>query len=107
MAMINMKREPEREEMPGEIEGDEPQYPYGLCISLEQDDLEKLGITALPKVGVEMTVTARAYVKSTSAYDTQGEGKRMSVSLQITDLELGGGQNERTDNLATMLYGAA
>ena len=29
MAMINMQKAAEREEMPGEIEADEPRYPYG------------------------------------------------------------------------------
>ena len=38
MALINMKSKPEREEMPGEIERDEPRYPYGLCISLGKDE---------------------------------------------------------------------
>lgn len=104
MAMINMKSKPEREEMPGEIEGDEPRYPYGLCLSLGKDELEKLGITALPKVGSEMMVTAKAYVKSTSAYETQGEGEKMSIELQITDMELGSNGAQRQDSAATMLY---
>lgn len=105
MAMINMKSKPEREEAPGEIESDEPRYPYGLCLSLEKEQLEKLGITALPKVGTEMTVTAKAYVKSTSAYETQGEGERMSFHLQITDMELGNNQAQRNDSAANALYG--
>ena len=62
MAMINMQKAAEREEMPGEIEADEPRYPYGLCISLGKDELEKLGITALPKVGTEMMIMAKCYV---------------------------------------------
>lgn len=105
MAMINMKQKPEREEMPGAIEADEPQYPYGLCITLGKEELEKLGITALPKVGSEMMITARAYVKSTSAYETQGEGERMSIHLQITDMEIGSNPGQRNDNAANALYG--
>lgn len=105
MAMVSMKQEPEREEMPGEIEADEPQYPPGMCIHLEVDQLKKLGITALPKVGTEMTIAARVYVKATSAYQTQGEGERMSVDLQITDMEVGQNAGQRVDSAATMLYG--
>ncbi|UOF81071.1 accessory protein [Caudoviricetes sp.] len=104
--MINMKREAEREEKPGEIEYDEPAYSYGLCISLDQEDLGKLGLNALPAVGAEMMIMAKAYVKSTSAYETQGQGKDMSVSLQITDLEIKGqtdGQRQQT--AADGLYG--
>jgi hypothetical protein len=105
MAMINMKKSPEREEMPGEIEYEEPMYPYGLCLHLSQDEMEKLGITALPAVGSEMTVTAKVFVKGTSAYETQG-GKDMSMDLQITDMEISAAQG-KADNTerATMLYG--
>ena len=106
MALINMKSKPEREEMPGEIERDEPRYPYGLCISLGKDELEKLGITALPKVGGEMMIQAKAMVKSTSAYETQGEGTDMRVELQITDMEIGQTENARNENRAEALYGA-
>lgn len=105
MALVNMKQQPKREEMPGAIEADEPRYPYGLCISLGKDELEKLGITALPKVGSEMMVTAKAVVKSTSAYDTQGEGQDMRVELQITDMDLGQTENAQNDNRANKLYG--
>lgn len=105
MAMISMKQEAEREEMPGEIEYDEPMYPYGLCLHLSQEQLEKLGITALPAVGTEMTLTAKVFVKGTSAYETQG-GKDMSMDLQITDMELGASDKAPTaERSATLLYG--
>lgn len=106
MAMINMQKAAEREEMPGEIEADEPRYPYGLCITLGKDELEKLGITALPKVGTEMMIHAMVYVKSTSAYQTQGEGEQMSMDLQITDMGIHADQQARNAEASTMLYGA-
>lgn len=102
MAMINMKQKAETEEKPGEIEMDEPKYPYGLCINLDKEQLDKLGITSLPQVGSEMTIMAKAYVKSTSAYETQG-GKDMSIGLQITDMEIGAAKTQ--SDQATMLYG--
>jgi hypothetical protein len=106
MAMINMKQEAEREEMPGEVEYDEPMYPYGLCLHLGQDEMEKLNITSLPAVGTEMTITAKVFVKGTSAYETQG-GKDMSMDLQITDMEIGASENAPTaERSATLLYGA-
>lgn len=105
MAMISMKQEAEREEMPGEIEYEEPMYPYGLCLHLGQEQLEKLGITALPTVGTEMMLHAKVFVKGTSAYETQG-GKDMSIDLQITDMELGASENAPTaERSATLLYG--
>mgnify|MGYP006164573383 FL=1 len=106
MAMINMQKAAEREEMPGEIEADEPRYPYGLCISLGKDELEKLGITALPKVGTEMMIMAKCYVKMTRAYETQGEGEDIGIELQITDMEIQGNQQQRNADASTMLYGS-
>jgi len=103
MPMINMKRAPEREEMPGEIEKDEPRYPYGLCISLEKEDMDKLGLSNLPKVGTEVSFMAKAVVKGTSAYETQG-GSDMRVELQITDMEMKADQTERNNAAASMLY---
>jgi hypothetical protein len=105
MALVNMKQQPKREEMPGAIESDEPRYPYGLCISLGKEELAKLNITALPKVGGEMMITAKAIVKSTSAYDTQGEGQDMRVELQITDMGLGQTDDAQNENRASKLYG--
>lgn len=87
--MINMKSKPEGESSAEVAEYEEPQYPYGLCLHLGMDELEKLGITQLPEVGAVIMVSAKAFVKSTSAYETQGDGKSMSVDLQITDMELG------------------
>ena len=52
-----------------------------------------------------MMITAKAVVKSTSAYDTQGEGTDMRVELQITDMDLGQTENAQNDNRASKLYG--
>tara|TARA_R110000868_G_scaffold628_4_gene4577 strand:- start:862 stop:1224 length:363 start_codon:yes stop_codon:yes gene_type:complete len=98
--MKNMKK---TEEMPREYEdADEPLYPYGLCITLDAEQLDKLGITTLPKVGGTMMIHAMAYVKSTSAYETQG-GKDMSVQLQITDMDIG--EEDRSKDRAETMYG--
>lgn len=89
MAMVNMKSKIESPEVATDYEeGDEPQYPYGLCLHLGNDELEKLQITEVPDVGIEVMIMAKAFVKSTSAYDTQRDGKSRSAELQITDLEL-------------------
>ena len=39
-------------------------YPWGLCISLDNDTLNRLGITT-PPVGGMVMITAKALVKST------------------------------------------
>lgn len=83
--MVNMKMEPEREEMPGEVEMDSPLYPEGLVIELESDQLTKLGLGA-PAIGSKLQITANAIVSCVSMEQTQG-GPEWCVSLQITDME--------------------
>jgi hypothetical protein len=84
------------------VAADRPEYPYGLCLSLDEDALGKLGVTDLPKVGGEVTITARACVTSVSSYENQDGGERRSVGLQITDLGIEG--PEKSD-AAAALYG--
>lgn len=103
MAMVSMKMEPEVEEMPGQAEMDESSYPEGLCIKLEADQLKALGMTVAPRIGTELTIMARVYVKSASETKTF-EGVEPMAELQITDMEIQSGHG-RVDAAATMLYG--
>lgn len=65
--------------------GDEPEYPYGLCINLDEKQLAQLGLATLPKVGGTVTLQAKGTVSSVSENQTQ-DGTRRSLSVQITDL---------------------
>lgn len=103
MAMANMKQAREKSEPMEVAEYDRPEYPYGLCLHLGKDELEKLGVTELPDVGTPVMISAKAFVKSTSAYDTQNDGKSMSAELQITDMELMPG--EKKDPASVMYPG--
>ena len=94
MAMVSMKMEPE---------GDgEEMYPEELCLEIEGEQLAKLGVTAPMRLGTEVTITARAYVKETSATMVEG-GLEPSVELQITDMSLE--PVATVARAATMLYG--
>jgi len=64
-----------------------PQYPYGLCICLDNDSFEKLGIE-MPKLGDKLTLEATVEVTSLSASSYNGDEKRLNISLQITEMEL-------------------
>lgn len=70
-----------------------PDYPWGLCIHLDKDELEKLGIDPKKvKVGAEVTITAKGKVTriSESAADGyKGSEEQASVDYQITDLGIG------------------
>lgn len=107
MALVNMKMSSDEAKEYNTVDGgmtDAPEYPYGLCIRLDDDALEKLGMTALPAIGTEMMVMAKVIVKSTSAYSRQGGEDHKDVELQITDLEIGAVSASK--DAAGALYGA-
>lgn len=102
--MVNMKMS--KEEAKEQTLLDEPkqeEYPFGLCISLDDESLQKLGIKEIPKVGAEYTFEAKAVVtRTSSSSDTQGEDES-TISLQITDLDFGADTDDKSP--AAMLYG--
>lgn len=78
---------------------DQRQYPYGLCLSLDEATLKKLDLYGLPKVGETMMLMAQVKVESVSQHEN-GDGKDRSVSLQITDAALGrDGKQDRSEFL--------
>lgn len=82
--------------------GGEETLPWGLEISLEGPELDKLGNPAL-EVGQTVTLTGVAIVESRSEEEAGGLPRRR-VGLQITDLTLSA---ERTDQQrATAMFGA-
>ena len=108
MTMIDMKQTAEEaQENSPEVSQDNPAYPYGLRISLDDGSLEKLGLTTLPKVGSKIQIAAMCEVCSTSEYSDQAGEKEANVSLQITAMELGSVQEEQTSaSIASALYGS-
>jgi len=70
-----------------------PTYPYGLCISLDEETMDKLGIDGdLPEVGEMIHFCAMARVTSASMNEREGaDGTKETccrVELQITHLGL-------------------
>jgi hypothetical protein len=88
MKLVSMKLSAEKRdaEVAATPEGDAPAYPWGLALHLEHDQLEKLGIDALPKVGATLAIVAKVKVQTTSTQSSVAGGERRSLSLQITDL---------------------
>lgn len=89
MTMVNMaKNKEELAETPmEEMAEDAPIYPYGLCICLTQDELEKLDLDSDCNVGDTIHLMAMAKVTSISKNETS-EGENCRIELQITDLGL-------------------
>jgi hypothetical protein len=117
MALVDMAMSPEeaKEEYgcgcaPTSLNSDDPsapKYPYGLELSLNEESLQKLGLTQLPAVGTKMRITAECTVSRTSAYQSQGGEPEQNVSLQITSMDVGtteGGDDQEPD-IAELLYG--
>ena len=78
-------------------------YPWGLCINLDNETLKKLGASPQP-VGTEVMITAKAIVKSMSTRE-DGEGVRHDASLQITDMGIAPASDEKSKTAAQTLYG--
>lgn len=91
VSLINMEMsKKEAKEYTQPEPSDAPKYPWGLCINLNDDSLEKLGLDKLPSVETEVTIIAKAVVSSTRESQTQGGETERSLELQITDMKLGG-----------------
>ena len=83
---------------------DGPKYPYGTCLTLDGDTIEKLGLDPLPKVGTQVRLDAIATVTSISSRQTFGGETRDCVELQVTDLALGDAGEDDEPKRAAKLY---
>lgn len=85
--------------------GGMPKYPYGLCLSLNEDQCEKLGISKALKPGTILTIQASAVVTSaTERLEDDGDDKGNDVSLQVQITEMGCQVNGTMRNAAAELY---
>lgn len=99
--LVSMKLEKkERAEYRPSLAEDGPLYPWGLNLNLDDETIKKLGLEALPEAGEQMLLVAKVKVTGTSSNDS-ADGKRQSVSLQITEMCLEDG-GEKVD--AEKLY---
>lgn len=105
--MVNLKCDPKMKQgstlCNPSYEGEE--YPWGLRITLDDETLDKLGLGMLPKVGGEVTFTAKAVVTSVSQHecdDGDGPDTEQTVCLQITDMQMGAAPRK---SAADKLYG--
>lgn len=65
-----------------------PRYPHGLQIVLQAEEMKKLGLQAIPKVGEK----AKAYIQleaiEVSQEEDGGDEKSYTIKYQITDMEI-------------------
>ena len=95
---------------------DGPDYPWGLSLNLGKDELEKLGIKDLPKVGDEFHVYAVSKVTRVHQSASEGGDDSRGIELQITHMatmhegeeeEGDEGPDEKFKKAAGKLYGKA
>lgn len=71
----------------GGIGGDE--YPWSLRITLDDEQLKKLGISSLPKAGTKMSLSAEVSVVGVRQSDRDNGNIERSLELQIRKMDLG------------------
>lgn len=98
------QREQEAKAEPASVVADKPRYPWGLGLHLDDETLEKLGISELPKVGKTLMISARVDVTGAMEQEMEGAGKHRTAQLQITDMAIGPDEGEGGD-AAEKLYG--
>ena len=105
-SLINMQQTAEEAKEYTEPKAiDAPKYPWGLCITLNDDSLDKLDIDKLPSVETEVTIVAKAQVSRISENQTQGGESNRSMDLQITDMRIDGLDGDLLSRASDALYG--
>lgn len=97
---MKMSQKAKKDSMPSEVS--EQEYPYGLCIRLDEDQISKLELPDLPKAGSGMMIVARADVRSVAITDND-DGKKRHLELQITDMSLK--QEKEKQSATKVMYG--
>lgn len=108
MTLVNMKLDPKarKEKYAETVAVDRPVYPYGLEVRLDEDALEALSLSKLPKVDGELLLTAKVRVTSVSSNEhssgEKGPHRHRNVTLQITDMALGDVPKDEKDASDTL-----
>lgn len=89
--LTDMKRTPtdkKAEEKKHERIGQED-YPYGLRVSLGHEEMAKLGIDSMPKVGDKVHLQSHAHVISTHEHSRDGQKPNRGVELELRHMAVG------------------
>lgn len=89
-------------------------YPYGMRLTLNQEQLEQLGYDGLPPAGTCLRIEAVGCVVRASSEDPDADGDidYLCVEVQITEMGMeeeeaseGEDSDEDSDKRATRMYG--
>lgn len=104
-ALKNMKLEKQEIEKPVEsLMSAAPEYPYGLCLHIDNEIYKKLQMAEPPEIGQKLDVMAQATVVGVNL-DSGPSGSKVSFRLQITDLGLKSAEKKDVKEIEKSLYG--
>lgn len=82
---------------------DGPRYPYGLKLNIDEQSYRKLEFKETPQIGEKFMVVALAEVSSVYSEKAMDGVDRISIGLQITDMEVKKSEKQKSPEKA--LYG--
>lgn len=86
--MARTKKERKEAMKPKGLDGDT--YPYGLRVRLGHEEMSKLGMDTMPKVGDKVHLQSHAHVVSASEHHHEGdEEPNRSVELELRHMAVG------------------
>lgn len=96
LKMVDMRKTPQdTKDSAAMIAPDANIYPYGLCLSLGNEELEKLGLDCDCEVGDMIHLFCLASVTSVSQNATEnGENKRVELQIKFMSVESEDAENE-------------
>ncbi len=103
MALVHLKcplRQDGNKALPAVAPGGAgPEYSYGMVLRMENFEIDQMGIKQMPKVGQEVTITAKAKVTRVAESASPANKGDRNLELQVTHLEMTGipGKVERKE----------
>jgi hypothetical protein len=98
MKSMVISAEEKKEMATHSVVSDVPKYPYGLKLHFDDESFSKLELGKTPQVGDKMMMLAMVEVCEVRAESYEGDSKKTSMSVQITDLEIK--EKEQSEPLA-------
>ena len=83
--------------------GEMDDYPYGLCVHLDHDAIEKLGLTDVDMDAADPVMIVAEGIITEDSIRLAGGKKRRSINIQIRKLSLT--QEKPQDSAEQVLYG--
>lgn len=82
---------------------EQSKYPYGLKLNIDEQVYRKLEFKEVPQIGQKFMIMALAEVCSVYSEKSMDGQDRISISLQITDMEAKKSEKQKSPEKA--LYG--